>query len=1028
MKPIYFKRSDLVNGQRQNFLLACIVLLLPVFINAQQYRSKASGNWNSKSTWQVSTNGTAWSDASTHPIHSNSSQITIRSTHTIKANVNLDVDQVVVESGAKLEVVSGTTFRLKSVKAPVFSLQVFGAVEHTGNITGENGSVMLMEDRSEFTFNQDNGVLPTAKWATTAQLVINKWPASGFDQELGMVIAKVAPQSFSGNTTIKGNFEVDMNSTFVMVPNNDSKNLQKVTIEGNLVKKGSGGITLIRDNGNLALHVKGNMEVTGDLIGVSNKGELNLKVDGDLKITDKFTGQNSNDKIVLEVGGNLEVNRDFVGSQNNGDFTLKVGKHFTGKERVVFAQGNGAAVVEIGGDLSTGTEFVGRQNQGDIDISVKGNVIIGNKFTGTNGNGKVNLNIGGNFSGGNEVVLAQNNGDITFNIGGNFIAPKNTFTGSNGNSKINMLVSGDFEQTTGSTSLMQNNGDITVTVLRNFSFAGSTFLFTSSNSTKAILNVGGNFSITKGTMQVNNGEAFINLNGKGSEQLYTSGATYSGKLHVTIKSGAFVQMAASDTRVSGTGNFTVEAGATLAIRSDRGVNKTGLDGQITSSGTRLFDKGADYIFNGIVHQRTGNGVTEARHLTFDNTKGASLDVSMSVTGTLSLLNGEVLTAKDKLLTVLNRSVTAILAENTQSFVTGPMQWHVAKSSRYYEFPVGKPGIKMPFKLIEVSENGVFAGEYFKGTPPGQGGSKSYGLFADMLTGILANEYWQIDRVGTEKTSARVILPYNPGEMAKTFIGLDGKPITPKDDAKVSVVKGSGEPYSTWGFLNEYFSDRTIDGAPEAVEALLSKMGGEVISGVVTDFKPFTLGFGYFKILPITLQQFDGLLNGKTVVLNWTIENAAEARGFEVEHSTNGRSFSRIAQVMGNNNAAFQYRHHNPVAGINYYRLRMADKTGAVQYSRTVVVTYGKAVTTVLGLQQNPIQGSNALLNIASEKRQMAQVTVIDISGRTLMQQTIALHTGVQQYNVNVQALPSGSFRMLVVTNDGINQQIPLVKF
>lgn len=1027
MKQIYFKLPSLVVGLGQKFLFAAFVLLLPIFTLAQHFRSKTSGDWNNKTTWQVSANGTTWTDAATHPIHSNSSQIIIRSTHTIKANVNLDIDQVLVESGAKLEVSSGLTFRLKSVKAPAISLQVFGIVENSGTISNESGSVMLMDDRSELVFNQDNGVLPLAKWAATAKLTINKWPSGGLDQELGHVVSKVAPNSFTGNTTVKGNFEVDMNTTFVMVPNNNNNNIQYITIEGNLIKKGNGGITLIRDKGNLALHVKGNMEVTGDLIGVNNQGELNLKVDGDLKITDKFTGQNSNDKVVLEVGGNLEVNRDFVGSQNNGDFTLKVGKHFTGKERVVFAQGNGAAVVEIGGDLSTGTEFVGRQNQGDIDISVKGNVIIGNKFTGTNGNGKVNLNIGGNFSGGNEVVLAQNNGDITFNIGGNFIAPKNTFTGSNGNSKINMLVSGDFEQTTGSTSLMQNNGDITVTVLRNFSFAGSTFLFTSSNSTKAILNVGGNFSITKGTMQVNNGEAFINLNGKGSEQLYTSGATYSGKLHVTVKSGAFVQMAASDTRVSGTGNFTVEAGATLAIRSDRGVNKTGLVGQITSTGTRLFDKGADYIFNGIVHQRTGNGVTEARHLTFDNTKGASLDVSMSVTGTLSLLNGEVLTAKDKLLTVLNRSVTAILAENTQSFVTGPMQWHVAKSSRYYEFPVGKPGIKMPFKLIEVSENGVFAGEYFKGTPPGQGGSKSYGLFADMLTGILANEYWQIDRVGTEKPSARVILPYNPGEIAKSFIGLDGKPISPKDDARVSVVKGSGEAYSNWGFLNDYFSDRTIEAAPEAVEALLSKMDGEVISGVVTEFRPFTLGFGYFKILPITLQQFDGLLNGNMVVLNWTIANAADAGGFEVEHSTNGLNFKGIAQIRGNTNTAFQYRHNSPVAGINYYRLRMTDKAGEVKYSRTVAITYGKAVTAIIGLQQNPIQGNSALLKVASEKRQSAQVTFVDMAGRTLLQQTIQLNTGVQQVNLNVQGLTSGTFRMLVLTNDGINKQIPLIK-
>ena len=1028
MKNVHFFIPVSAAGIGQKIVFGCLILLSPILLSAQQYRSKGSGHWNSKASWQISSNGTNWTDATTHPTFNNSTLITIRNTHSITMNGNIDADQVVVESGAKLLVSSGVSFKLKSVKTPVFSLQVHGVVETSGSITNESGSIMLMENNSELIFNQDNGILPAAKWATTAKLTMNKWPSAGLDQELGHVVSKVAPSSFTGNTTVKGNFEVDMNTTFVMVPNSNSNNIQYITIEGNLIKKGSGGITLIRDKGNLALHVKGNMEVTGDLIGVNNQGELNIKVDGDMKITEKFTGQNSNNKIVLEVGGNLEVSKDFVGSQNNGDFTLKVGKNFYGNEKVVFAQGNGAASVEIGGDLFTGKEFVARQNQGDINVNVKGSILVGDKFTGTNGNGKVNLNVGGNFSGGNEVVLAQNNGDITFTVGGNFIAPKNNFIGSNGNSKLIMLVSGKFEQTSGSTSLMQNNGEVTVTVLKDFLFSGSSFHFTGSNSTKAVLNVAGHFSITKGTVQVNNGEAFINLNGNGDEQVYTSGATYSGKLHVTVKSGAFVQMAANGTQVAGTGNFIVEKGATLAIRSDRGVNVTGNNtGHILCTGKREYNKEADYIFNGIVAQRAGNGITEARNLTFNNLKGVVLDINMKINNTLNLLNGEVLTAQNKLIIVLNRAVSAINSSNNQSFITGPMQWYVAKSEEYYEFPVGKPGTKMAFKMLEVSGNGIFNGEYFKGTPPGQDKNKAYGFFADMLTGVLANEYWQIDRVGIEKTSARVILPYNPTEISKSWIGLDGKPITPKEDAKVSVVKGSGNGYSNWGFLNDYFSDKSIEGAPKAVEALSNKMDGEVISGVVNEFSPFSLGFGYFKILPITLLHFDGQLSNNTTVLNWTIANADEAGGFEVEHSTNGISFNKLAHITGNTNAAFQYRHNSPVAGINYYRLRMIDKAGAIQYSRTVAIAYGKAVTAIMGLQQNPVQGNSAILKLATEKPQSAQISLVDMAGRTVAQQSIQLNTGIQQYGINIQNLAPGTYRMLVFTNDGVKKVIPMVK-
>src|SRR5436190_20035840 len=70
------------------------------------FRSKASGNWNSTSTWEKY-NGSAWAAATATPSSSDGT-IYIQSGQTVTVTASVTVDQVDVLSGGYLTVSGGT--------------------------------------------------------------------------------------------------------------------------------------------------------------------------------------------------------------------------------------------------------------------------------------------------------------------------------------------------------------------------------------------------------------------------------------------------------------------------------------------------------------------------------------------------------------------------------------------------------------------------------------------------------------------------------------------------------------------------------------------------------------------------------------------------------------------------------------------------------------------------------------------------------------------------------------------------------
>ena len=217
-------------------------------------------------------------------------------------------------------------------------------------------------------------------------------------------------------------------------------------------------------------------------------------------------------------------------------------------------------------------------------------------------------------------------------INGNFTVTS-TGTGSLalGNTRAgNLTVDGNFSQSGGSFQITTSVAR-TMTVSGNFSLSGGTFDLTSAGN--GTLNVAGNFSHTGTSTLTETGASTANIvfNGSGT-QTYTSGGTVSNTVNFTVNNGTTLMTGTSLVGNGSNGTFTLSSGGTLGIGDPSGITTSGASGNIRVSGTRTYNTGANYIYNGSAAQVTGNGLpATVNNLTINNAAGVTLSGAVTLT-------------------------------------------------------------------------------------------------------------------------------------------------------------------------------------------------------------------------------------------------------------------------------------------------------------------------------------------------------------------------------------------------------------
>lgn len=176
-------------------------------------------------------------------------------------------------------------------------------------------------------------------------------------------------------------------------------------------------------------------------------------------------------------------------------------------------------------------------------------------------------------------------------------------------------------------------------------------------------------------------------------------------------------------------------------------------------------------------------------------------------------------------------------------------------------------------------------------------------------------------------------------------------------------------------------------------------------------------------LPVTLLEFTAKKEGSAASLHWSTTYESNSDYFNVEHSSNAKDWNTLAKMAAANQSSglknYDFSHILPVAGANYYRLKMVDKDQSYAYSTIRELHFEQSYQ--VSLYPNPAVEK---VWISMERwENIAGVKLLNAQGATLL----AFHKKPLSNEINMKGLSAGLYVVQLLLNDGSTAAIKVIK-
>ena len=175
------------------------------------------------------------------------------------------------------------------------------------------------------------------------------------------------------------------------------------------------------------------------------------------------------------------------------------------------------------------------------------------------------------------------------------------------------------------------------------------------------------------------------------------------------------------------------------------------------------------------------------------------------------------------------------------------------------------------------------------------------------------------------------------------------------------------------------------------------------------------------VLSADMGDFSGELVDAAAVLHWDTRSELGTQSFAIERSVGDLlHFEQIGTqtAVGGPDMPAAYTFADPgfqPAQLNYYRIQEIDQNGGGGYTQTIEL-HSDALVNALTVSAfpNPLASGEALsLEIGSTKAQLAQLDLVDLQGRTVLQYETDLQVGTNMLQISPGELPSGCYLLIV---------------
>ncbi len=444
---------------------------------------------------------------------------------------------------------------------------------------------------------------------------------------------------------------------------------------------------------------------------------------------------------------------------------------------------------------------------------------------------------------------------------------------------------------------------------------------------------------------------------------------------------------------TGSANFNTPANWTPARTTPLGNDMLFVDGggSVTMTGVSVHNAKSFNVFNNTTLTLLGTGnflTSDSLHIEAGSRINAAAGITMVVgadTNTIGLLTG---TGK----------------------ISGTIKRWMNAATSNYNFPIVVNNDSRNINInytVPAATSGSITLSYATGAPGGGGLPTTDASLSLSLVNISDAGVWNITN-----TDGLV------GGTYELVCNADGIANAPVVDQTAIVYRT--DAFGSWTAVG---SATVTTGTSSAL--LLNRSG-------LTAYGQYGIAGTLSNALPVSLTSFTALAKAKDANLTWTTAAEINNKGFEVERSVDGKSFTTVAFVKGagNSNVKLNYAltDANAFANSNilYYRLKQVDFNGKSTYSQIVKVSVNTENVNVVSAYPNPFT-TDYSVSLTSAKSGEATIVMVDMQGRKVANFTSLINAGTNTIPVNNMATLNAGVYFISVTVAGETQTIKLVK-
>ncbi|MEO7483040.1 MAG: hypothetical protein ABIT81_04725 [Ferruginibacter sp.] len=179
----------------------------------------------------------------------------------------------------------------------------------------------------------------------------------------------------------------------------------------------------------------------------------------------------------------------------------------------------------------------------------------------------------------------------------------------------------------------------------------------------------------------------------------------------------------------------------------------------------------------------------------------------------------------------------------------------------------------------------------------------------------------------------------------------------------------------------------------------------------------------YSALPVSFTSIAANRNNNgSIGVQWKTENEVNIQEYQLERSTDSRSFNSISvlapKANNGSNAVYTYADNNPLSADNFYRVKAISSNGQVQFSSIVKVAILKSPASI-SIYPNLVTDKKMNIQFMQQPVGNYSLQLSNLQGQVIFQSTVLVNATVFAKTIELPAsIAAGQYQLLISNISG----------